>query len=172
MNRKKTYYIAMGGMIAALSAVLMAFSFIPNASIVLPAIAGVLLISVVLEAGTKWALLIYAAVSLLSLFISPDIDAKILYIVFFGHYPIIKKYLEDKKARWLQWLLKLFVFNICAIVYYILIIKLTNIPKEFNQTWYLAALWVFGNITFIIYDFALTQLIAFYINKIRKIFRI
>jgi hypothetical protein len=172
MNRKKTYYIAMGGMIAALSVVLMAFSFIPNSSIVLPAIAGVLLIAIVLEAGTKWALLIYVAVSLLSLFISPDIDAKIFYIAFCGHYPIIKKFLEGKKSAWLQWLLKLLVFNICTIPAYILIIKITNIPKEFNQTWYFSALWALGNVTFIIYDFALTQLIAFYIFKVKKVFKI
>jgi len=172
MNKKKTYFIAMGGMIAALSVVLMAFSFIPNSSLVLPAIAGVLLIAVVLEAGTKWALLIYVAVSLLSLFIAPDIDAKIFYIAFCGHYPILKKFLEGSKSLWLQWLLKLLVFNVCAVSAYIIIVKITNIPNEFNQTWYMAALWALGNVTFVIYDFALTRLIALYIYKIKKIFKI
>jgi hypothetical protein len=171
MKRKQTYYIALGGLIAALSVILMALTFIPSSTIILPAIAGVLLISVVLEAGTKWALLIFVAVSLLSLVLAPDVEAKVFYIMFFGYYPIIKKFLEGKKSKWIQWLLKLIILNVCSIIIYYIIIKISGIPKEFNQQWYLALSWILINITFIIYDFALTRLITLYILKIRKIFK-
>lgn len=172
MKTKQTYYIALGGMMAALSVVLMWLTFIPSSTIILPAIAGVLLIAVVLEAGTKWALLIFVAVSLISLILAPDIEAKVFYIMFFGYYPIIKKFLEGKKAKWLQWLLKLIILNVCSVLIYYIITKISGIPKEFNQMWYLALSWILINVTFIIYDFALTRLIALYIFKIRKNFKI
>ena len=75
--------IALGGLISALCLVCMFLTgLIPFATIALPAIAGVLLIVVVIELGKRWALLVYAAVSLLSILLTADMEAKLLFILF------------------------------------------------------------------------------------------
>ena len=82
---KSSYKVALGAVFMALSTIfMMATSVIPIASFAFPALAGALLIVINLEVGRKWALLVYAGVSLLSLFLSSDHTAVISFIVFFG----------------------------------------------------------------------------------------
>ena len=42
------------------------------------------------------ALIVYVAVSILSIFMTPDREAAIMFICFFGHYPIIKGIIERR----------------------------------------------------------------------------
>lgn len=173
MKNNKTYFIALGGVIAALSVVIIFMAVLfPFASIALPAMAGVLLISVVIEAGASWGFIIFAAVSILSFILTPNKEAAVYYTVFFGHYPVVKYFLENIKTKWLQWLCKMIFFNICMVAATILIIFISGLPKEFANYLYITGLLLVFNLTFIIYDFALSRLVVLYIMKIRKIFRL
>ena len=68
---KLSQKVALGGMVTALSIVLMFFTGIfPFAMFALPGIAGVLLVLIVMELGRKYALVVYIGVSILSIFIS------------------------------------------------------------------------------------------------------
>lgn len=167
--------IALGGLVSALCLVCMFLTgLIPFATIALPAIAGVLLIVVVIELGKRWALLVYAAVSLLSAFLAPDMEAKLLFILFFGYYPILKAVIERLENRPLQWVCKLLVFNAAAIGAYLLAVFVFSLPIKlelFGVSLPLVLL-LAGNVVFVIYDYAVTALTSVYVlqfqAKIRK----
>lgn len=161
-------------MMAALSITLMLLTgLIPAASMALPAVAGVLLIAVVLESGPRWALLIYAAVCLLGLLLCPQKDAVIYYAFFFGHYPILKRSIESLPSRPLQWLLKLVTVNVCGAAAAVLCVFFTGLQIPFSKgLLYLAAGWLFLNGVFVVYDICVTQLIGVYVTRLRKIFRL
>ena len=100
-NTSKT---ALGGIVAALSvATMFLTAVIPTLTYALPAVAGVLLVVMVIDVGKKWAFGVYAAVSLLSLLVLPDKEAAVLYVFFFGLYPIFKSVLAARlRGVWLS----------------------------------------------------------------------
>lgn len=145
----------------------------PFATYALPAMAGIVLIAVVIENGSKTALLVYTAVSLLSLFIVPDKEAALMFIAFFGYYPIIKAFLERIRPKLLEYIAKFSIFNIAILLAYSLIVYIFNVPDILEELGslgkYSAYILLFmGNIVFIIYDFALTNIIAIYIRWFRR----
>ena len=93
MNKKKlsaSYKMALGGIFSSLAVVSMLISYIvPTATYACPALAGVMLIPIVIEIGKGWALCAYTAVSLLSFFIIPDKELVLCFVFFFGFYPIL-----------------------------------------------------------------------------------
>ena len=169
---KTSYKIALGAVFMALSTIfMMATSVIPIASFAFPAIAGALLIVINVEIGRKWALLVYAGVSLLSLFVSNDHTAVISFIVFFGYYPILKGLIEKCRKPVLEWALKMLLFNAAIVVGVLLTILIFGMDillmeySEFGK----AGLGIFilaCEVVFVIFDIALTRLITLFIHKI------
>ena len=171
---KQSAKITIGGMTAALSIALMFMtSFIPFLTYALPAIAGLLLTMIVIEINKKWAWAVFAAVSLLSIFVIADKESAMMYIAFFGYYPIIKSNVEKIKLRWIEWIVKLLIFNAAITVAYFIIIYLFQIPIEEMKSlgrYSLYILYALANGMFILYDIALTQLITAYVRVWRKKF--
>ena len=169
---KASYKIALGAVFMALSAIfMMATSVIPIASFAFPAIAGALLIVINVELGRKWALLVYAGVSLLSLFLSSDHTAVVSFIVFFGYYPIVKGIIEKCRKPVLEWVLKMLLFNAAIAVGVLLTILLFGMDillmeySEFGK----AGLGIFilaCEVIFVVFDIALTRLITLLIYRI------
>ena len=174
---KHTSKVALCGILAALSLILMVMTAIPIATYALPAMAGAVLIPVVMEAGVKWGWLAYAAVALLSLLVAPDPEAKVLFITFFGYYPIAKSLLEKMKKRWLEWIVKLVIFNGTMLGSYLLTIFVFHLPTDFELFGVSLPLvfLLIGNVIFVIYDLALTNVITAYWDrlhpKLSRIFR-
>lgn len=164
---------ALGGIIAALSVVTMFMTaVIPTLTYALPAVAGVLLVVMVVDIGKKWAFGVYAAVSALSLLILPDKEAAVMYVFFFGHYPIVKAILEGTRLHGVVlWLIKLLVFNACVVAAYLVILYVFQLPfdelEEYGK-WAVAGLLGLGNVVFVIYDVAVSRLVALYLLKWRK----
>ena len=78
-NSKKSSKTAVGGVITALSIVLMFLtSVIPTLTYALPAAAGFLITLIVIEIDKKWALGVYVAVSLLSVLLIADKEAAVI----------------------------------------------------------------------------------------------
>lgn len=175
---KQTMKVAYGGMLTALSVALMFLTgLVPFATYALPAIAGILLISAVMELGTGWAIGIYIAVGLLSIIIAPDKEAAVMYITLFGYYPILKKYLEKIKLRFIEWIGKLSLFNATVIVSGLFVFFVIGIEEDIMaKGWYIPVLLILGNIMFILYDISLSRLISFYFfriaPKLKKIFKL
>lgn len=178
MNGKKmksSVKTAVGGVIAALSVVLMFLtSVIPSMTYALPAAAGILLIIIVIEIDKKWALGVYASVSILSVLLVADKEAAVMYIMFFGYYPVIKAVLESKLKRALCSVVKILIFNVSMVAAVLITTYVFKIPfDEMEKYGIIAAigLLALGNVVFIIYDFALSNLVKLYMLKWRGYFK-
>ena len=173
---KHSSKVALCGMICALCTLCMFMTgLFPFATYALPAIAGVLLCVIILELNARWALVVYLAVSFLSFLLSPDREAALFFFAFFGHYPTIKYVIECKVKGLPQYLLKFGVFNLCivgtfAVLFYLL--RIPNLLDEFGDLgkYGVILLLLMGNVTFGIYDFALTRLITSYLQWFRPKF--
>ena len=164
--------VALGGMVAALCIVLMMLTgLLPMAEFALPALAGVLLIMLVVEISPKWAFLVYLAVAILSLLLAPSKDSAVFFTAFLGWYPIAKSKLENIKKPVLEWVWKVLIFNIsigaglAAAVYLFRLSDYVEILQD--SVWMLVLGWLFLNAVFVIYDIALTRLITAYIKWFR-----
>ena len=91
---KKSGRVALGGMMASLSLVVMLAAYFPYVTYALPALAGCFLVIISIEINKKWAFVVYAAVGALS-FLVCEKEAAVLYIFFFGYYPILKAVFEQ-----------------------------------------------------------------------------
>ena len=171
---KQSSKTAFGGILTALSVVLMFLTgVIPFLTFALPALAGALLILIVMEIGSKWALCVYAAVSILSLLVVADKEAAMMYAAFFGYYPVIKSFLESKLPRVFEWIVKFLIFNAAMVLAYLVIIFVFGMPldemEEFGR-YSVPILLGMGNVVFFVYDIALTRVIGAYLHRWRKSF--
>ena len=166
----KSGKIALGGLLTALGVVLMFITgLIPIGTYALPAIAGVLLIVAVIEIGAKWAWMIYAAVAVLSLLFAADKEAALLFVLFFGYYPVLKSFLERISNKVLSWISKFAVFNVAVVACFFLAVNFLQLPEDSFTVFGIYLPWVFlilGNAVFLIYDIALSGLVATYVEKL------
>lgn len=165
----KTTKIAVGGMMTALSVALMfSSSLIPFMTYAIPAMAGALLLAIVDIFGEKWAWLIYGATGFLSLLLVVDKEAGVMYTAFFGFYPIVKGKLELMRSPVIRWLVKFSIFNVAMVCAELIVVYVLLIPIEemlSGGKWAFIGLIALVNVMFLIYDFALTQVLRVY-NKI------
>lgn len=174
MNRikEKSVKASFGGIVTALAIIIMAlggvFSSLTYAA---PAVCGVFLMVAVVEFGAKFAAVVYFAISFLSIAVVPNKECAVMFALFFGIYPIIKGKIEGKTKGVISWIIKYLFFNVAIIIAYLICSKLLEIPYEeigVLGKYSLLFLWGSGNVTFFIYDIALTRLISAYIFKWQK----
>ncbi|MGN1194689.1 MAG: hypothetical protein ACI4SB_04340 [Acutalibacteraceae bacterium] len=180
----KTAKTAVGGMMAALSVVLLVPTVLDVFVYVLPAFAGVITMFCVIEMGKTWAFGVYAATAIITMLVIPNKEAAVLYTAFFGYYPIVKAIFESKLPKPLGYLLKFAVFNAAVAVSYLLLVKVFGMP--FNElmgidpdAWWsrfaIPIMLAVGNLVFILFDFMLTRLVTVYLavwqKKFHKMFR-
>lgn len=169
----KSIRVAFCGIITALCTALMFLtSLIPIATYALPALAGALLSIVVIEMGISWAWPVYAATSILSLFIAGDKEAAMLFVVFFGYYPILKAVFEKCTNKYLSYLLKVAVFNISMIVAFFISIRVLGVPQDSFTVFGLYLPWAFlivGNLVFLLYDYAISTIVVAYYQRFHKL---
>ena len=163
---KKTSKIALSAVFSALSVALMALvSIIPNLELALPAISGLFVAVIVIEINKKWALGVWAAVSLLSLIVVPIKEAAINYADFFGYYPVLKSVLESNTPRSVLYIFKIQTFSVVLSLSYFLMVKFMGIDPDLPDVlgkWAIPAIALLGIIAFLLYDYALSKLITFY----------
>lgn len=161
----------------ALALVCLLLTVFPFATYALPALASVFLLPVVIECGKRWALAVYAAVSLLALLIVPDIEARLLFVFFFGYYPIIKSWAEQR-PRAVEWLCKMGAFNAAVVLAYTVLsavgfsLTVFSIPGvKLPLGAFLAAFLLAGNVIFVLYDIGLTRLLPLYFSRLQPMLR-
>lgn len=161
-------------MIAALSVVIMMLTIIPVMTYAAPAFAGIMLMLIVIEINKKWAFGVYAAVGILSLLLATDKEASVMYVAFFGYYPIIKAVLESKLPRVLEWIVKFLIFNVTMVAAYFVLIRVFGISMEdMNELGKYGPLILLGmgNVVFLVFDIAITRIATLYLLKWQKQFR-
>ena len=135
-----TRAIAFCAMMAALSAVIMLTGgLIPVLTYCSPLLAAILLIPVLEEYGAKWAWMVWAVSSGLSLIIGVDKEAAFFYL-FLGWYPIVKPRLDAVSPVVLGFVLKTLTFTIAIGIMYALICYVLQI-EEIISTFY-GAMWM------------------------------
>ena len=169
MNRaSKT---AVGGIVTAISvATMFLTAVIPFLTYILPIAAALLLSIVTRELGRGWAAGVYLAVGTLGMLVVADKEAALMYIAFFGYYPLIKDTL-DRLPRIVRILLKLIIFNASVTAAYFVIIKLFGMDsKEFNELgrFTVPVLLVLGNIVFVLFDRMLGTLCVLYDKRLKS----
>lgn len=167
---KQSMKLAFCGVIAALSTVLMFLTGLaPTATLALPAIAGCLLIPVVVEAGLAWGAGVYGVCSVLSFLLAPDREAFLFYLLFFGYYPVLFAVLGRIRGRVLRYAAKLLVFNAAVALEVLLSVYVLGVPVEsfFILGWIgPVVMWLLANAVFILYDLALDGLILQYYRRL------
>ncbi|MEA4923217.1 MAG: hypothetical protein VB031_07590 [Eubacteriaceae bacterium] len=168
MENKKTYRIALGGICLALSAVSLYFaSFIPGVELTMYALSSVFVCVAVAETGVKGGLLVYVGSAVLGFLLMPGKLGVLPYLCFFGIYPVLKLFAEKIKNRPLQMAVKLIFFAVIVFITYGLFrsIFFANIKlPDFGKI----GLIVFALVMFLLYDFILTGVVAFYRRRIRR----
>ncbi len=172
---------AIGGMATALSVVLLIPTALDVFVYALPAMAGILVMFCVVELGKGWSAGVYVAVSFLSLLLVPNKEAAVLYVAFFGYYPIIKAILESKMSRFIEYILKFVIFNFSVVIAYVFLVKVFGLPFDelmgidgtdsFFSKFAIPVMLVLGNIVFIVFDIALTRMVTAYLRVWQKKFR-
>lgn len=146
--------MALGGVFAALAVVIMNLGgLIPVATYTTPMLCILLLEFVRRSCGSRTAWAWYGAVAILSLLLSPDKEAAVLF-AFLGYYPICKTALDRKK---LGPVYKLLIFNASVLAMYWLLMHLfgmDQIAAEFEELGHVltVVLLILGNVTFFLLD--------------------
>lgn len=164
----KTQNVALGGILTALSIVLLYLaSILPAAKIGLCASAGVIPSIAVCRNGIRTGTLIYIASAILAFLVVPDKTIAFFYAAFFGLYTLIKFFIESIRRLSLEWVLKLLFFNCIAAALYFFGRELLGIfPSRLSGS---AVIFLMtGNVAFIAYDIAFSKLIGFFSTTFTK----
>ena len=172
---KQSSKCAIGGIVAALSLVLMISAAVfPFLELALPAVAGALIIFMVIEVDKKWAFGVYCTVAILGMLLVPDKEVAVMYLAFFGYYPILKAVIESKIPTVIGWILKVLTFVATMVVSYYLMIKLMGVTIDETEDFGMMAypiLLGMGTVAFVMYDIALTGMLSVYLAKWQKHFK-
>lgn len=157
----------MCAMLSALGVVMLYIgSLIQVMDLSMAVIASICCIFAVIEYGKSAPWLVFATTSVLSLILLPQKAPAVIYICFFGYYPIIKEKLE-RLAKPVSWVLKEVVFNV-ALAIMMLLSRFVFVSADAEPLYIYIATVVLAEIAFPLYDVALTRVISFYVYKIRS----
>lgn len=146
--------IALGGLLAAVAVVIMLFGgMIPLATFVCPMLCVLIQYVVFRFCGRRIAWGWFGAVAILSILLSPDKEAALIFCIL-GYYPILKPTLDKSKLR-LLWKVLLFNGSI-ALAYGLLlrVLGLDDVMQEYRAMGYagLAVSLLLGNACFFLLD--------------------
>lgn len=167
MRKTESQKIALCGMLGALSVVLLLIgSALQIGTYAAPMLAAFLLIPVLEDYGPRYALTLYATVSILAVLLVPETELAFFYVLVMGYYPVLRVKLNALKNTVLRWVIKFAVFNAATVLVYLLLFALLG-PAVLDElladgTAMLAALLAAGNLSFWLCDRALAALTRYY----------
>ena len=131
------------------------------------AVAGLMPVFAVLAVGLASGFLCWAGVTLLAFLLIPDKFVVLLFGALFGLYPVLKGVIEGLRKLPLEYVLKLAFFNasLSVIFFTMKAAVLASLPAALSVVW---ALYLAGNVIFLIYDFGLSRLIAFFMARMGR----
>lgn len=169
---KRNFKIVFCALCAAASTVIMLGGYLPYFTYSVPAIAGLCIMAALIEFKDKWAWLGFLA-SVLPVMLFCENEVKLLYVAFFGYYPIIKAYYEKIPNKILSYAAKILHFNIFFAVAFFLttvFIGVFGTDGTAQTPLFIAAFWVVCNIAFVLYDICISKLAAVYLLKLHPLF--
>ena len=175
---KQSGKVALGGVLGALAVVCLLGTVFPYATFALPAMAGLVLVPVAIEAGKGPGWVTFLAVAALNLLLTPSMEAKILFIAFLGYYPLLKLLLDPLPPVF-SWVIKFALFNATVVSAYWLMLRLFALEdNSFEMFGVDVPLVLLGlaNVTFLLYDLCINRLLDWYMiaahPRLKRLFRI
>lgn len=137
---------------------------LPISTISILTLASALIPVALIRGSIKSSILVYISSSLIAFFILP-INITLLYVLFFGIYGIVKYFIEKINKLPIEIILKIIFFNIILVLSIfvfnsIIAIEIIKLP--------IYLLFIVAQPVFLIYDYALSLLISFYLDRIHK----
>lgn len=167
--KQQSRRMAVCGMAAALGVVLMVLGAILELGMyVCPMFVGLCLIPIGKEWGVKYHLMLWAAISLLCLMLVSNLEQNLMFIGLFGWYPALRPRLQ-RLPPLSRLLVKLVLFN--AIVIAIEALLIFVLVPESMGTVFTVILLVLGNVTFLLYDFAIPRFEWMARKHLKKLFK-
>lgn len=146
----------------------------PLLSMAVPIYAGAILVIVAVEIDSAWAFITYAACAFLCLFITPDKEAVMLFIFFFGYYPVLRRILVKKiRFKPALWICKAAIFTVAIAAAYYFIINVFGVYDLTEEFGFLGKhmiliLILFAECMFVLYDITISMLEDVYVKWFRK----
>ena len=178
-NLKK---LTIGALLSAIGVALLSIGgIIQTMDLSAAAIVSFICIFAVIEMGSSYAWMIYAVTGILGVIIMPHNMGAWFFLLFFGYYPILKEKME-KLSKPLSWTLKMILLNVALGIGLLLaafvmyggqknFFELVNsiMETDFGIAATIGII-LLVEVTFVIYDIALTRLITYYILRLRHRF--
>lgn len=165
MNNLKAKDITLGGILVALTVITLYLNLIiPINTFAILTISSCYVPIAIMRSNIKLGIFVYIASSVIGFLIIP-LDIMIPFILYFGIFGLVKFYIEKLRNMPLEIILKLVFSNIMLFIGYFIFTSFVGpIPSKF-PLWILL---IVAQIAFIIFDYALTLIITFYISKFHK----
>ncbi|MBE6631580.1 MAG: hypothetical protein E7623_02640 [Ruminococcaceae bacterium] len=166
MKRKETGKIALTGLLCALAVVILYFgSVLEILDLTTAAVASFLVYFAVIELGGMYPWSLWLISSVLSIVLLPNKFGAAIFAVFAGVYPMFKLLFERNNA-WISWILKMSMFDTALVL--TLVLSKHFFAAQAEGMAIDIVFFVLGNITFVLYDLAMTKLLILYTVKIRS----
>lgn len=161
----KSKEIAESGVLVGLTLiVLFSTSILSISTLSILTVASCLIPIAIIRTSAKNAILVYISSSILSLILVPT-NIAVYYTFFFGIYGIFKYFIERFRNIYLEILLKLISFNILLGITYLITKTFLSFSYPSVSLW---LFWIALQVIFLIYDYALTLLISFFLKRFNK----
>ncbi len=170
--KNRTKRITVSALLAAIGVVTLSLgSLLESLDLSTAALASMLCIYAVIELGGGYPWMIWCVTSVLGLLLLPYPKTPALFYLLIGFYPILKEKLE-KLAKIPCFLLKLLVIHVVLGIVLLAIWIFPELRDLLNNIWLLLGAYALTVFTFLLYDYALTRLVTFYLIKLRDRFRL
>lgn len=167
---KNSKVIAYSGVATALSVVMLFLgSIFWVLGYTMPLVASLVMIILLDSISQKSALLTFISTSIISFILLNDKECVLLYILFFGYYPLIRDKINDIKPKFLSYLLKFITFNAAMVLTQILCVYVFGIPfDDMLGKWGIVVFVLCLNFVFVVFDKLYTLLLRLYRIKLKK----
>ena len=163
--------VTLAAVLAALSLIfLYAASFAPTGKMGLVALAGLFPAAAVVSFGFSAGFLCYIGTGLLGLILIVDKGMVLLYLLFFGLYPMIKGRIEQIRRLPEELFAKLMFFNVILTVFltalgevFFVVVPLKSKPE--------LVVYLICNVIFFAYDYGFSKVIGFYRHRVDRVLR-
>lgn len=167
---KNSKIIAYSGVATALSVVMLFLgSIFWVLGYTMPLVASLVMIILLDSISQKSALLTFISTSIISFILLNDKECVLLYILFFGYYPLIRDKINDIKPKFLSYLLKFFTFNAAMVLTQVLCVYVFGIPfDDMLGKWGIVLFVLCLNLVFVVFDKLYTLLLKLYRIELKK----
>ena len=169
MSRK----VAFGGILSAAAFVMICLAlYLPTGRAVFYTLSSMAIAIVLIEAGPKASLISYITTALLAVIFLGNLIGVIPFVFFFGHYGIVKHYLEKGKSIVVSLLYKLLVFNGSLLLIYSFykgIMGFNPLEPIRSMGYGLPIAVLAAQLCFLVYDYVFSRMAFYYEDQIKLI---